>query len=90
MLPYVLPHIEGVSFSASYSAASESRRVGGDFYDAFMLPNGRVALTIGDVTGHGLEAAVIMGEVRQSLRAAASPTKSRRLRRSSIARVDCW
>ena len=37
-----------------------------------MLPNGRVALTIGDVTGHGLEAAVIMGEIRQSLRAAAS------------------
>jgi len=72
MLPYVMPQLDNVSFSASYSAASESRRVGGDFYDAFLLPNGRVALTIGDVTGHGLEAAVIMGEIRQSLRAAAS------------------
>jgi PAS domain S-box-containing protein len=72
MLPYVMPHLDNVSFSASYSAASESRRIGGDFYDAFMLPNGRVALTIGDVTGHGLEAAVIMGEIRQSLRVAAS------------------
>jgi PAS domain S-box-containing protein len=72
MLPYVMPQIDNVSFSASYSAASESRRVGGDFYDAFLLPDGRVALTIGDVTGHGLEAAVIMGEIRQSLRAAAS------------------
>ena len=72
MLPAVLPQLENVSFSASYSAASETRRVGGDFYDAFMLPNGRVALTIGDVTGHGLEAAVIMGEIRQSLRALAS------------------
>ena len=72
MLPQVMPQLDNVSFSASYSAASESRRVGGDFYDAFLLPNGRVALTIGDVTGHGLEAAVIMGEVRQSLRVAAS------------------
>ena len=72
MLPHVMPQIENVSFSASYSAASESRRVGGDFYDAFALADGRVALTIGDVTGHGLEAAVIMGEIRQSLRAAAS------------------
>ncbi len=72
MLPHVLPQLDNVSFSASYSAASESRRVGGDFYDAFVLPDGRVALTIGDVTGHGLEAAVIMGEIRHSLRAAAS------------------
>jgi len=70
MLPQALPLIANVSFSASYSAASESQRVGGDFYDAFTLPDGRVALTIGDVTGHGLEAAVIMGEIRQTLRAA--------------------
>jgi PAS domain S-box-containing protein len=70
MLPQALPQLPGVAFSASYSAASESQRVGGDFYDAFALPDGRVALTIGDVTGHGLEAAVIMGEIRQTLRAA--------------------
>ncbi|MBV8580223.1 MAG: SpoIIE family protein phosphatase [Candidatus Eremiobacteraeota bacterium] len=70
MLPAQLPLLADVEFSASYSAASESQRVGGDFYDAFELPDGRVALTIGDVTGHGLEAAVIMGEIRQALRAA--------------------
>jgi PAS domain S-box-containing protein len=70
MLPQGLPQLANVAFSASYSAASESQRVGGDFYDAFTLPDGRVALTIGDVTGHGLEAAVIMGEIRQTLRAA--------------------
>ncbi len=70
MLPAQLPLLPGVDFSASYSAASESQRVGGDFYDAFELPDGRVALTIGDVTGHGLEAAVIMGEIRQAIRAA--------------------
>jgi PAS domain S-box-containing protein len=71
MLPAQLPSLEHIEFSASYSAASESQRVGGDFYDAFELPDGRVALTIGDVTGHGLQAAVIMGEIRQALRAAA-------------------
>lgn len=70
MLPAQLPLLPNIKFSASYSAASESQRVGGDFYDAFELPDGRVALTIGDVTGHGLEAAVIMGEIRQALRAA--------------------
>ncbi|HZO95227.1 MAG TPA: SpoIIE family protein phosphatase [Candidatus Baltobacteraceae bacterium] len=70
MLPAQLPQLAEIRFSASYSAASESQRVGGDFYDAFELPDGRVALTIGDVTGHGLEAAVIMGEIRQGLRAA--------------------
>ena len=70
MLPAQLPLLPDFRFSASYSAASESQRVGGDFYDAFELPDGRVALTIGDVTGHGLEAAVIMGEIRQALRAA--------------------
>ncbi|BDE07407.1 hypothetical protein WPS_26830 [Vulcanimicrobium alpinum] len=71
MLPAQLPLLPDLRFSASYSAASESQRVGGDFYDAFTLPDGRVAITIGDVTGHGLEAAVIMGEIRQALRAAA-------------------
>ncbi len=70
MLPSQLPVLPDIRFSASYSAASESQRVGGDFYDAFTLPDGRVAVTIGDVTGHGLEAAVIMGEIRQALRAA--------------------
>ena len=70
MLPAQLPLLRDIKFSASYSAASESQRVGGDFYDAFELPDGRVAITIGDVTGHGLEAAVIMGEIRQALRAA--------------------
>jgi PAS domain S-box-containing protein len=70
MLPAQLPLLPDLRFSASYSAASESQRVGGDFYDAFALPDGRVAVAIGDVTGHGLEAAVVMGEIRQALRAA--------------------
>jgi PAS domain S-box-containing protein len=71
MLPAQLPMLPHIVCSASYWSASESQRVGGDFYDAFELPDGRLALAIGDVTGHGLEAAVIMGEIRQAIRAAA-------------------
>ncbi len=71
MLPTALPRVAGVTFSAAYSAASESERVGGDFYDAFIVPDGRIAIVIGDVAGHGLDAAVAMGEVRQAIRASA-------------------
>ena len=45
--------------------------VGGDWYDAFELPDGRVALTVGDVVGHGLAAAAAMGQVRTALAALA-------------------
>jgi serine phosphatase RsbU (regulator of sigma subunit)/anti-sigma regulatory factor (Ser/Thr protein kinase) len=76
MLPADLPTRSDVIFSAVYAAASESERVGGDFYDAFDVPDGRIAIVIGDVAGHGLHAAVTMGEVRQSIRAAAFETAS--------------
>ena len=45
--------------------------VGGDWYDAFELPDGRIALTVGDVVGHGLAAAAAMGQVRTALAALA-------------------
>ncbi len=85
MLPDTLPQRTDLTFSAAYSAASERERVGGDFYDAFVVPDGRLAIVIGDVAGHGLEAAVTMGQVRQSIRAAAfeTPSPSRILDRAS-------
>ena len=62
-------------FDAAYIPATEEAIVGGDWYDAFTLPDGRIALSIGDVAGHGLRAAIVMGEVRQAFRAAAlNPT----------------
>ena len=62
-------------FDAAYIPATEEAIVGGDWYDAFPLPDGRIALSIGDVAGHGLRAAIVMGEVRQAFRAAAlNPT----------------
>lgn len=71
LLPQSLPQTPHVSFDAAYRPGATEAIIGGDWYDAFELPDGRVALSIGDVAGHGLRAAVVMGEVRQAVRAAA-------------------
>lgn len=65
-----LPDVPGVRFSALYQAAHAEASVGGDWYDAFRLPDGRIVFSVGDVAGSGLEAAVTMGSVRQSIRTA--------------------
>ena len=70
-LPKSLPHFEGLVLDAVYQAASDELSVGGDWYDAFPIPDGRLAVTIGDVAGKGLNAAVLMASVRQSIRVAA-------------------
>jgi hypothetical protein len=54
---------------ARYLPAARGVNVGGDWFDAFTRPDGTVVLTVGDVTGHGLEAAVIMGKLQNALRA---------------------
>jgi anti-sigma regulatory factor (Ser/Thr protein kinase) len=78
LLPERLPIVAGAEFHAAYRPASDEGEVGGDWFDAFNLPDHRVAVSVGDVAGHGLDAAVIMGEVRQAIRtaavAAASPS----------------
>ncbi len=66
-----LPSIPGLRFDAIYEAAQAEATVGGDWYDAVRLPDGRVVLSVGDVSGNGLDAAVTMGSVRQSIRTAA-------------------
>jgi serine phosphatase RsbU (regulator of sigma subunit) len=62
-----LPEHPTFRFSATYVPASEETKVGGDWYDALELPGNRVLFAIGDVTGHGIEAAVTMSRVRQAL-----------------------
>ncbi|MGW1431679.1 PP2C family protein-serine/threonine phosphatase [Streptomyces sp. NPDC002431] len=74
MLPAGLPDFPGLRVGARYSPSQNGLAVGGDFYDAFALRDGAVGLAIGDVQGHGVEAAALMGEVRASLRALASVT----------------
>jgi len=76
LLPESLPQTERVNASAAYLPGTQDAIVGGDWYDVFDLPDGRMAFSIGDVAGHGLHAAVVMGEVRQAFRAAAVNPKS--------------
>lgn len=74
MLPQSFPNIPKIAFDAIYAPASRESQVGGDWYDAFLIDDGHLLLTIGDVAGHGLHAATLMGKVRQSLRAVALDT----------------
>jgi PAS domain S-box-containing protein len=69
LLPEKLPDIEGVQLAARYLPAGEGAAVGGDWYDAAELPDGRLALVVGDVVGHGLRAAAVMGQLRNASRA---------------------
>jgi serine phosphatase RsbU (regulator of sigma subunit) len=69
MLPDELPTIDGVALSACYLPAMTDMTVGGDWYDAFTLADGRLVFAVGDVSGHGVKAAAMMGQVRNSLRA---------------------
>ncbi|MCF2434736.1 serine/threonine-protein phosphatase [Streptomyces thinghirensis] len=59
---------------ACYSPAYAGLNVGGDWYDAFVLPDDRIGLSVGDVRGHAIDAAAFMGQIRVGLRALASVT----------------
>ncbi len=67
LLPAKLPSVEEVHFDAVYAAGDDRALIGGDWYDAFELPDGRIAVSIGDVTGRGVIAAALMGKVRQTI-----------------------
>jgi serine phosphatase RsbU (regulator of sigma subunit)/CHASE3 domain sensor protein len=66
-----LPLSPAVGLHATYVPASREAQVGGDWYDALELPDGRILFSIGDVAGHGVDAAVVMSRARQSIVAAA-------------------
>ena len=67
LLPSSLPAAQGAVMAARYVPGEGA--VGGDWYDVFVLPSGELGLVIGDVTGSGLAAAVVMGRMRSALRA---------------------
>ena len=62
-----LPSQSNLGFSATYVPAAADEKVGGDWYDAFELPDGRIMFSIGDVAGHGIDAAVSMSRARQAI-----------------------
>lgn len=70
-LPGAIPQVPGAQVDAAYLPGTQEAWVGGDWYDVFQLHEGRVALSIGDVVGHGLTAAVVMGQLRQAMWTAA-------------------
>ena len=66
------PVVAGLAFDVLYQPAAAIEHLGGDWYDIFTLPDGRVAFTLGDVCGRGLGAAVKMGQAKQAIKVAAS------------------
>jgi serine phosphatase RsbU (regulator of sigma subunit) len=73
LLPARPPSIAGLDVAARYLPGAQVG-VGGDWYDLFELPSGRIGIVIGDVAGSGLHAAVVMGRIRSALRAYALET----------------
>jgi len=71
LLPDRLPSVPGIILEARYLPVTRNMEIGGDWYDAFRLPDGRLAVAAGDVMGKGLTAAAGMGRVRNALRALA-------------------
>jgi PAS domain S-box-containing protein len=70
-LPGTLPVHEQIGLTADYRPGKSEATIGGDWYDAFLLDDGRVVITIGDVLGKGLGAAVTMGKLRQAMQSVA-------------------
>jgi serine phosphatase RsbU (regulator of sigma subunit)/anti-sigma regulatory factor (Ser/Thr protein kinase)/PAS domain-containing protein len=68
VLPDRLPTVPGVTLGAVFVPATGGHEVGGDWYDAFVLPSGRLGLAVGDAAGHGLPAARVMSGLRNALR----------------------
>lgn len=68
LLPSRLPRIAGLQIASRY-VPTENRSIGGDWYDVFLGPDGALWVVTGDVAGHGLRAAVVMGRVKSALRA---------------------
>ncbi len=69
LIPKRLPEVSGIALAASYDVAGSSAQVGGDWYDAFAMPDGRLGIVVGDVTGRGIRAASSMGQLRTLTRA---------------------
>ncbi len=74
VLPDRLPEIAGLDLAVRYLPGTYGVEIGGDWYDAFPLRDGRIGLAIGDVVGHNVTSASVMGQVRNLLRAYAVET----------------
>ncbi len=66
LLPRAIPEVAGLQIAYRYQPANRSAEAGGDWFDVIPLQEGQVALVIGDVTGHNIRAAAIMGQFRMA------------------------
>ncbi|MBM9503052.1 PP2C family protein-serine/threonine phosphatase [Actinacidiphila acididurans] len=71
VLPVLPEHLAGLDVAARYRPSRQGLDIGGDWYDAFVMPDGAIVMEIGDAQGHDVEAAAFMGQVRLSMRAIA-------------------
>ena len=69
VLPSALPRVAGMQIAARYLPGTQGVNIGGDWFDAVELRDGRVGLIVGDVVGKGVQAAANMGQLRNALRA---------------------
>jgi serine phosphatase RsbU (regulator of sigma subunit)/anti-sigma regulatory factor (Ser/Thr protein kinase) len=69
VLPVSLPRVEGIQLAARYLPGTAELDVGGDWFDALSLPDGRLGLVVGDVVGKGVAAAATMAQLRNAMRA---------------------
>ena len=67
LLPATVPVLPGVDVASRYLVASRDQAAGGDWFDVVPLPNGFVALVVGDIVGHGVAASSAMGQLRSVL-----------------------
>jgi serine phosphatase RsbU (regulator of sigma subunit) len=87
LLPETLPAVPGLDLAVRYLPASDGAAVGGDWYDAFPVDAHRVGLVVGDVVGHSITSASVMGQVRTLLRTCMLdvPSPGEVLRRANLA-----
>jgi serine phosphatase RsbU (regulator of sigma subunit) len=71
LLPQRVPQVTGLQIAYRYEPASQTAEVGGDWFDVIPLKGGQVALVVGDVTGHSIHAAALMGQLRTTTAALA-------------------
>lgn len=72
MLPQKVPDLPGIEIAHRYLPGSKAAEIGGDWFDVIPLPGSRVALVVGDVMGHGLHSAAVMGQLRTALQTLAT------------------
>jgi anti-sigma regulatory factor (Ser/Thr protein kinase) len=72
LLPQALPEVQGLEFGAIYAPGAEGIDIGGDWYEVLTRPDGQVIVVVGDVSGHGLDAATTMAALRFAIRAYAT------------------